>query len=78
LIPEILSSAVRATLSLAQGMETSGGIWSINVGTRIQEQKYYAPSRGIQREERMRIPTLGGTYILISNYPVARVQRYLQ
>jgi hypothetical protein len=48
------------------------------VGTRIQEQKYYAPSEGIRREERMRIPMLGGTYILISNYPVARVWRYLQ
>jgi hypothetical protein len=46
-------------LSLAQGTETSGGIQSINIDTRIQEQKYYAPSRGIQREERMRIPMLG-------------------
>jgi hypothetical protein len=50
---------VRATLSLVQGMETSGGIQSINSYTRIQEWKYYTPSREIQREERMQIPTLG-------------------
>jgi hypothetical protein len=53
--------SVRATLSLAQGVETSGGIRSINMGTIIQEQEYYAPSGGIQREERMRIPMLGET-----------------
>jgi hypothetical protein len=41
-----------------QGAETSRGIQSINMGTRIQEWKYYAPSRGIRREERMGIPTL--------------------
>jgi hypothetical protein len=69
---------VRATLSSARGMETSGGIQSINMGTRIQERKYYAPSGRIRREERMRIPTLGRTYILISNYLVACVQRYLR
>jgi hypothetical protein len=38
-----------------QGAETSEGIQSINIGTRIQEQKYYVPSRGIQREERIGI-----------------------
>jgi hypothetical protein len=70
--------AVRAIISSAWGVETSGGIRSINMGARIQEQKYYAPSGRIQRGERMRIPTLGGTYILISNYPVACVRRYLQ
>jgi hypothetical protein len=50
---------VRATLSSAQGVETSRGIQSINSYTRIQEQKYYTPSGGIQREERMRIPMPG-------------------
>jgi hypothetical protein len=52
---------VRETLSSAQGAETSGGIRGINMGTIIQEREYYAPSRGIRREERMRIPTLGET-----------------
>jgi hypothetical protein len=52
---------VRATLSLAQGVEPSGGIRSINICTRIQEQKYYTPSGGIRREERMGIPMLGET-----------------
>jgi hypothetical protein len=50
---------VRATLSSVRGAETSRGIQRINIGTRIQERKYYASSRGIRREERMRIPTLG-------------------
>jgi hypothetical protein len=50
---------VRATLSSVQDTGTSGGIQSINIGTRLQERKYYAPSGGIQREERMRIPMLG-------------------
>jgi hypothetical protein len=77
LIIDVLQT-VRATLSSAQGTETSRGIQRINIGTRIQEWKYYAPSRGIQREERMGIPMLGEAYILISNYPVARVRRYLQ
>jgi hypothetical protein len=44
-----------------QGAETGRGIQSINIGTKIQEWKYYAPSGGIQREERMGIPTLGKT-----------------
>jgi hypothetical protein len=26
-------------------METNGGIQRINIGTRIQERKYYAPGR---------------------------------
>jgi hypothetical protein len=52
---------VRATLSSVQGAETSRRIRSINIGTRIQEQKYYAPSGGIRREEKMRIPTQGKT-----------------
>jgi hypothetical protein len=52
-------ATVRATLSLVRGTETSRGIQSINNYTRIQEWKYYAPSGGIQREERMRIPMLG-------------------
>jgi hypothetical protein len=54
-----LHLAVRATLSSVQGTGASEGIQSINIGTRIQEQKYYAPSGGIQREERMRIPMPG-------------------
>jgi hypothetical protein len=57
----LVKEAVRATLSLAWGAETSGGIRSINMGTIIQEREYYAPSGGIRREERMRIPTLGKT-----------------
>jgi hypothetical protein len=56
-----VAACVRTTLSSAQGMETSGEIQSINMGTRIQEQKYYAPSEGIRREERMGIPMLGET-----------------
>jgi hypothetical protein len=47
--------------NLKLGVETSRGIRSINIGTRIQEWKYYAPSGGIQREERMGIPMLGET-----------------
>jgi hypothetical protein len=41
--PRVTSNAidaVRATLSSAQGTETSGGIPRINIGTRIQEWKY--------------------------------------
>jgi hypothetical protein len=53
------AGGVRATLSSVQGTETSGGIQSINNYMRIQGWKYYTPSGGIQREERMRIPTLG-------------------
>jgi hypothetical protein len=34
---------------------------SINIVTRIQEWKYYAPSGGIWREERMGTSTLGKT-----------------
>jgi hypothetical protein len=55
----LVVQCVRATLSLVWGAETSGGIQSINSYTGIQEWKYYAPSGGIQREERMRIPMLG-------------------
>jgi hypothetical protein len=59
------SYIVRAALSSAQGVETSGGIQSINIGTRIQEWKYYTPSGGIRREERMGIPMLGKTLYTI-------------
>jgi hypothetical protein len=52
---------IRATLSSVRGAETSGGIRSINMGTIIQEREYYAPSRGIRREKRMKIPKLGET-----------------
>jgi hypothetical protein len=55
------TATVRATLSSARGAETSRGIRSINMGTIIQEREYYAPSGGIRREERMRIPMLGET-----------------
>jgi hypothetical protein len=68
---------VRATLSSAQGAETSGGIQSINIGTRIQEWKYYAPSRGIQREERVGIPMPGAalkTKLASSMCPKSRNQ----
>jgi hypothetical protein len=38
------------------------------MGTRIQEQRYYAPSGGIRREERMRIPTLGKTLYSVKTW----------
>jgi hypothetical protein len=56
---QLVCEVVRATLSSVWGVETSGGIRSINIGTRMQERKYHVPSRGIRREERMRIPMLG-------------------
>jgi hypothetical protein len=81
-----LELSVEENKSKTKGVRLSGDIAQLFyhlvkeriIGTRIQEQKYYAPSRGIQREERIRIPMLGGTYIVISNYPVAHVWRYLQ
>jgi hypothetical protein len=47
ILAEESDKVVRATLSSAWGAETSGGIQSINIGTRRQERKYYTPSGGI-------------------------------
>jgi hypothetical protein len=59
---EICKMTIRATLSSAQGMETNRVIRSTLMGCTNTEWEYYTPSRGIQREERIRIPTRGGAY----------------
>jgi hypothetical protein len=51
----------KGSLGLSAGIETSSGMQSISSYTRVQEWKYYTPSRGIQKEERMRIPMPGAT-----------------